>query len=151
MCRTCSSSSMSFVSICRATAVQSPPSSCSFRALLEEEEENSLIRVGQTGAQRGQGAQASPVAAAPAARRVTFKCAESSEPERPTGWVSIHNTHWSTNTQERGCWQNKGDDFCSVLLFSTWWRYWGVFIELLLGFFKSAAIYTRYTLTISLY
>ncbi|XP_027142993.1 inhibitor of Bruton tyrosine kinase [Larimichthys crocea] len=70
-----------------ATAVQSPPSSCSFRALLEEEE-NRLIRVGQTGAQRGQGAQVSPVTATPATRRVTFKCSESSEPERPTGpWV----------------------------------------------------------------
>ncbi|XP_059195458.1 inhibitor of Bruton tyrosine kinase [Centropristis striata] len=67
-----------------ATAVQSPPSSCSFRALLEEEESR-LIRVGQTGAQRVQGAQVSPVTAT---RRVTFKCAESSEPERPTGpWV----------------------------------------------------------------
>ncbi|XP_031730357.1 inhibitor of Bruton tyrosine kinase [Anarrhichthys ocellatus] len=70
-----------------ATAVQSPPSSCSFRALLEEEE-NHLIRAGQTGAQRGPGAQVSPVTATSAARRVTFKCADSSEPERPTGpWV----------------------------------------------------------------
>ncbi|XP_033496610.2 inhibitor of Bruton tyrosine kinase [Epinephelus lanceolatus] len=70
-----------------ATAVQSPPSSCSFRALLEEEE-NRLIKAGQTGAQRGQVAQVSPVTPTPAARRVTFKCAESSEPERPTGpWV----------------------------------------------------------------
>ncbi|XP_074510804.1 inhibitor of Bruton tyrosine kinase [Sebastes fasciatus] len=63
-----------------ATAVQSPTSSCSFRALLEEEE-NRLT-------QRGQGPPLSPVTATPAARRVTFKCAESSEPERPTGpWV----------------------------------------------------------------
>uniref|UniRef100_A0A8C4E2N5 Inhibitor of Bruton agammaglobulinemia tyrosine kinase n=1 Tax=Dicentrarchus labrax TaxID=13489 RepID=A0A8C4E2N5_DICLA len=70
-----------------ATAVQSPPSSCSFRALLEEEK-NRLIGVGQTGVQRGQGAQGSPVTATPATRRVTFKCAERSEPERPTGpWV----------------------------------------------------------------
>ncbi|XP_075952524.1 inhibitor of Bruton tyrosine kinase [Anarhichas minor] len=70
-----------------ATAVQSPPSSCSFRALLEEEE-NRLIRAGQTGAQRGPGALVSPVTATSAARRVTFKCADSSEPERPTGpWV----------------------------------------------------------------
>ncbi|XP_018538526.1 inhibitor of Bruton tyrosine kinase [Lates calcarifer] len=70
-----------------ATAVQSPPSSCSFRALLEEEE-NRLIRLGQTGTQRGQGAQGSPVTPTPAARRVTFKCTESSEPERHTGpWV----------------------------------------------------------------
>uniref|UniRef100_A0A3Q1FAY9 Inhibitor of Bruton agammaglobulinemia tyrosine kinase n=1 Tax=Acanthochromis polyacanthus TaxID=80966 RepID=A0A3Q1FAY9_9TELE len=70
-----------------ATAVHSPPSSCSFRALLEEEE-NRLIRVGQAGSQRGQGALGSPVTVTPAARRVTFKCAESSEPERPTGpWV----------------------------------------------------------------
>ncbi|KAM6935398.1 inhibitor of Bruton tyrosine kinase isoform 1-T1 [Lycodopsis pacificus] len=72
-----------------ATAVQSPPSSCSFRALLEEEEEeNRLIRAGQTGAQRGPGAQVSPVTTTSAARRVTFKCADSSEPEQPTGpWV----------------------------------------------------------------
>ncbi|KAG7240618.1 hypothetical protein INR49_026673 [Caranx melampygus] len=70
-----------------ATAVQSPPSSCSFRALLEEEE-NRLIRVGQSGTQRGQAAQGSPVTTTPAARRVTFKCAESSEPEKQTGpWV----------------------------------------------------------------
>lgn len=70
-----------------ATAVQSPPSSCSFRALLEEEE-NRLIRLGQTGAQRSQSAQGSPVSATPTSRRVTFKCADSSEPERPTGpWV----------------------------------------------------------------
>ncbi|KAM7420261.1 hypothetical protein PAMA_014796 [Pampus argenteus] len=70
-----------------ATAVHSPPSSCSFRALLEEEE-NRLIRLGQTGAQRGQSTQGCPVSAAPSSRRVTFKCVESSEPERPTGpWV----------------------------------------------------------------
>ncbi|XP_076592864.1 inhibitor of Bruton tyrosine kinase [Chaetodon auriga] len=68
-----------------ATAVQSPPSSSSFRALLEEEEKR-LIRVGQAGVQRGQSVQGSPVT--PAARRVTFKCGEGSEPERPTGpWV----------------------------------------------------------------
>lgn len=76
--------SVPFISVCRATAVQSPPSSCSFRALLEEEE-NRLIRVGQSGAQRGQAAQGSPVTATPAARRVTFKCSESSEPEKQTG------------------------------------------------------------------
>ncbi|XP_068586194.1 inhibitor of Bruton tyrosine kinase [Cebidichthys violaceus] len=77
-----------------ATAVQSPPSSCSFRALLEEqqqeeeEEENRLIRAGQTGAQRGPGVQVSLVTATSATKRVTFKCADSSEPERPTGpWV----------------------------------------------------------------
>lgn len=73
-----------------ATAVQSPPSSCSFRALLEEEESR-LSGLVQTGVQRGQSVQGPPVTAtpaAPAARRVTFKCAESSEPERPTGpWV----------------------------------------------------------------
>ncbi|KAM4580467.1 inhibitor of Bruton tyrosine kinase [Odontesthes bonariensis] len=70
-----------------ATPVQSPPSSCSFRALLEEEEER-LTSLGQTGTQRVQSALGSPVSAAPAARRVTFKCAENSEQERPTGpWV----------------------------------------------------------------
>ncbi|XP_072250913.1 inhibitor of Bruton tyrosine kinase isoform X2 [Leuresthes tenuis] len=70
-----------------ATPVQSPPSSCSFRALLEEEE-NRLTSLGQTGTQRVQSSLGSPVSAAPAARRVTFKCAENSEQERPTGpWV----------------------------------------------------------------
>ncbi|XP_061572215.1 inhibitor of Bruton tyrosine kinase [Cololabis saira] len=70
-----------------ATAVQSPPSSCSFRAVLEEEEER-LIQAGQTGAQRGQSSLGSPVSPAPAAKKVTFKCGESSEPERPSGpWV----------------------------------------------------------------
>lgn len=70
-----------------ATAVQSPPSTCSFRALLEEEE-NRLIRVTQTGVQSRPGAQMFPVTATPAVRRVTFKCAETCEPERPTGpWV----------------------------------------------------------------
>ncbi|XP_020489529.1 inhibitor of Bruton tyrosine kinase [Labrus bergylta] len=70
-----------------ATLVQSPPSSSSFRALLEEEEK-CLIKVGQSGAQRVPGTQGSPSTPASAARRVTFKCAEGSEPERPTGpWV----------------------------------------------------------------
>ncbi|KAM9723342.1 inhibitor of Bruton tyrosine kinase [Menidia menidia] len=70
-----------------ATSVQSPPSSCSFRALLEEEESR-LTSLGQAGVQRGQSGLGSPVSAAPAARRVTFKRAESSEQERPTGpWV----------------------------------------------------------------
>ncbi|XP_010788672.1 inhibitor of Bruton tyrosine kinase-like isoform X2 [Notothenia coriiceps] len=59
-----------------ATAAQSPPSLCSFRALLEEEQ-NRLVRVGQTGAKGGQGAPVSPIspvtAAPPATRRVTFK------------------------------------------------------------------------------
>ncbi|XP_068180155.1 inhibitor of Bruton tyrosine kinase [Antennarius striatus] len=62
-----------------ATAVQSPPSSCSFRALLEEEE-NRLIGAGQTGLQRAKSAHVTPP---PATKRVTF-----SEPEKPTGpWV----------------------------------------------------------------
>ncbi|KAM3615134.1 uncharacterized protein V6R79_023915 [Siganus canaliculatus] len=73
-----------------ATAAQTPPSPCSFRALLEEEE-NRLFGVGQAGGQRGRSTLGSPATAAaapPASRRVTFKCAESSEPERPTGpWV----------------------------------------------------------------
>ncbi|XP_074539760.1 inhibitor of Bruton tyrosine kinase isoform X2 [Halichoeres trimaculatus] len=70
-----------------ATLVQSPPSTCSFRALLEEEEKR-LIRAGQSGAPRGQGTQGSPLTPSPAARKVTFKRAESKEPERPTGpWV----------------------------------------------------------------
>ncbi|XP_058601857.1 inhibitor of Bruton tyrosine kinase isoform X2 [Onychostoma macrolepis] len=68
-----------------STAVQSPPSSCSFRDLLVEEE------------RRGKPSPVSPVtakspAAAPGppicAKRVTFKCAESSDPEKPAGpWV----------------------------------------------------------------
>lgn len=63
-----------------ATAVQSPPSSCSFRALLEEEEKR-LTRLGQTGV------PASPVTVS-APKRVTFKCADSSEPDKPAGpWV----------------------------------------------------------------
>ncbi|CAN9514113.1 unnamed protein product [Ophioblennius macclurei] len=70
-----------------AIAVQSPTSSCSFRALLEEEE-NRLIRVGQPGTPRAQPAVGSPVAATPPTRKVTFKCAESGEPEKPAGpWL----------------------------------------------------------------
>ncbi|KAL6108805.1 ibtk [Pungitius sinensis] len=70
-----------------ATAVQSPTSSCSFRALLKEEE-NCMIMAAKTGAQSGQSALAAPVSVTCATRKVTFKCAESSEPERPTGpWV----------------------------------------------------------------
>uniref|UniRef100_A0A1A7WGB9 Inhibitor of Bruton agammaglobulinemia tyrosine kinase n=1 Tax=Iconisemion striatum TaxID=60296 RepID=A0A1A7WGB9_9TELE len=70
-----------------ATAVQSSPSLCSFRALLEEEE-SCLTRGGQTGTQRSQSALGPPVSATPAARRVTLKSTESSEPERPAGpWV----------------------------------------------------------------
>lgn len=72
---------------CRAAPIQSPPVSCSFRALLEEEE-NHLIRVGQVGLQRGRISQGSPATPAPSARKVTFKCEEGSEPERPTGCVS---------------------------------------------------------------
>uniref|UniRef100_A0A3P8VHU0 Inhibitor of Bruton tyrosine kinase n=1 Tax=Cynoglossus semilaevis TaxID=244447 RepID=A0A3P8VHU0_CYNSE len=69
-----------------ALAVQSPPSSCSFRALLEEEK--CLIRLGQTGTQRSHGPPASPVTpTVSAARRVTFKC-ESNQTEKVTGpWV----------------------------------------------------------------
>uniref|UniRef100_A0A665VK97 BTB domain-containing protein n=1 Tax=Echeneis naucrates TaxID=173247 RepID=A0A665VK97_ECHNA len=70
-----------------ATAVQSPPSSCSFRALLEEEE-NRLIGARHTGTQRSYSALGSPVTPTGAARRVTFKCAENSEPEKQIGpWV----------------------------------------------------------------
>lgn len=99
----------------RATAVQSPPTSCSFRALLEEEE-NRLIRAGQTGVQRSRSTQGSPIAVAPASRRVTFKCNESSEPERPSGWV--------TGT---GC-HNRADLLRAILLFSTRWRCWHAFM-----------------------
>ncbi|CAF96255.1 unnamed protein product [Tetraodon nigroviridis] len=69
-----------------AAPIQSPPVSCSFRALLEEEEEeNHSIKAGQAGLQRGRISSATP---APPARKVTFKCEEGSEPERPTGpWV----------------------------------------------------------------
>uniref|UniRef100_A0A667XXU6 Inhibitor of Bruton tyrosine kinase n=1 Tax=Myripristis murdjan TaxID=586833 RepID=A0A667XXU6_9TELE len=63
-----------------ATAVQSPPSSRSFRELLAEEE-SQLVRLGPT---------ATPVTATTTTttRRVTFKCAETSEPGRLAGpWV----------------------------------------------------------------
>ncbi|XP_013865164.1 inhibitor of Bruton tyrosine kinase isoform X2 [Austrofundulus limnaeus] len=81
-----------------ATAVQPSLPSCSFRALLKEEE-NRLIRVERAGAQRGQGVQEPPLSqrvscpaarrvSCPAARRVMFKDAESNEPERPAGpWL----------------------------------------------------------------
>ncbi|XP_026140557.1 inhibitor of Bruton tyrosine kinase isoform X4 [Carassius auratus] len=62
-----------------STAVQSPPSSCSFRDLLVEEE------------RRGKPSPVSPETArspATCAKRVSFKCAESSDPEKPAGpWV----------------------------------------------------------------
>ncbi|XP_055083589.1 inhibitor of Bruton tyrosine kinase [Periophthalmus magnuspinnatus] len=70
-----------------ATAVQSPPSSSSFRALLEEEEKR-LTRLGQAGAQRGQAGHISPVNTSSAPKRVTFKCADGNQTEKPTGpWV----------------------------------------------------------------
>lgn len=66
-------------------AVQSPPSSCSFRDLLVEEE-----RLGKP-SPVSPVTPRSPVAAAGAAicaKRVTFKCAESSDTEKPAGpWV----------------------------------------------------------------
>lgn len=66
-----------------ATAIQSPPSFRSFRELLAEEE-NRMVKVGAAG---GQAAQGSPLPAT-ASRRVTFKCAEPGEPEKPSGpWV----------------------------------------------------------------
>ncbi|XP_051722046.1 inhibitor of Bruton tyrosine kinase [Ctenopharyngodon idella] len=68
-----------------STAVQSPPSSCSFRDLLVEEE------------RRGKPSPVSPVKARSpvatagppiCAKRVTFKCAENSDPVKPAGpWV----------------------------------------------------------------
>ncbi|XP_053737434.1 inhibitor of Bruton tyrosine kinase isoform X2 [Synchiropus splendidus] len=67
-----------------ATAVQSPPSTCSFRALLEEENRlNTQQRV-----QRGQGgAQVSPTTVAPTSRRVAHKY-EESEQDKPIGpWL----------------------------------------------------------------
>ncbi|XP_011603638.2 inhibitor of Bruton tyrosine kinase isoform X4 [Takifugu rubripes] len=72
-----------------ATPIQSPPVSCSLRALLEEEEENHSIRAGQVGLQRGRNSQGTSAAPAPSTRKVvTFKCEEGSEPERPAGpWV----------------------------------------------------------------
>lgn len=73
---------------CRATPIQSPPVSCSFRALLEEEE-NHWFRAGQVGVQRGRNSQGTSAAPAPSTRKVvTFKCEEGSEPERPAGCVS---------------------------------------------------------------
>ncbi|XP_057690335.1 inhibitor of Bruton tyrosine kinase isoform X2 [Corythoichthys intestinalis] len=69
-----------------ATALQSPPSSFSFRELMKEEE-NLLIRAGQTGTQKSHIAQASPVSVKPVSRKVTFKCAEGSELEKPGPWM----------------------------------------------------------------
>ncbi|KAM8870686.1 inhibitor of Bruton tyrosine kinase [Spinachia spinachia] len=70
-----------------ATAVQSPTSSCSFRALLKEEE-NCMIMAAKTGAQRGHSALTAPVSATCPTKKVTFKGAESNDPERPAGpWV----------------------------------------------------------------
>lgn len=67
-----------------AVTIQSPPSSGSFRALLEEEEKR-LTRLGQAGVQRG---QTSPVPISSAPKRVSFKCAEGSETDKPAGpWV----------------------------------------------------------------
>uniref|UniRef100_A0A8C5E5B2 BTB domain-containing protein n=1 Tax=Gouania willdenowi TaxID=441366 RepID=A0A8C5E5B2_GOUWI len=70
-----------------ATSIHSPTSSCSFRALLQEEE-SSLIRARQTGVEKTPNPLGSPSTATAAAKRVTFKGAESSEPDKPTGpWV----------------------------------------------------------------
>ncbi|XP_037129472.1 inhibitor of Bruton tyrosine kinase isoform X1 [Syngnathus acus] len=69
-----------------ATSLQSQPSPCSFRALLEEEE-NILIRAGQPGTHRGQSTQAFPVSVTPVSRRVAFKSTDSSEVEKPGPWV----------------------------------------------------------------
>ncbi|XP_061919582.1 inhibitor of Bruton tyrosine kinase-like [Entelurus aequoreus] len=70
-----------------ATAIQSPSSSCSFRTLLEEEE-SQLIRAGQPGNQKVLGAQGSAVCVVPVSRKVTFRCDERSELEKPSGpWV----------------------------------------------------------------
>lgn len=109
------------VSICRATTAQTPPSSGSFRALLEEEE-NRLIRLGQTGVKRGRNTQGSPITLAPAARRVTFKCEESSESERPVGWVQP----WVNVF----C-HNANDCFCAVPPNSTGWSCCTSFVKLL--------------------
>uniref|UniRef100_A0A8C1LEF9 Inhibitor of Bruton agammaglobulinemia tyrosine kinase n=1 Tax=Cyprinus carpio TaxID=7962 RepID=A0A8C1LEF9_CYPCA len=68
-----------------STAVQSPPSSCSFRDLLVEEE-----RCGNPSPVSPVAAGSPAAAAGPliCAKRVTFKCAESSDPEKPAGpWV----------------------------------------------------------------
>ncbi|XP_077454563.1 inhibitor of Bruton tyrosine kinase isoform X2 [Stigmatopora argus] len=69
-----------------ALALQSSPSSCSFRELMKEEE-NLLTRVGQAGTPKIHRAQASPVTVTPVNRKVTFKCAEGIELEKPGPWM----------------------------------------------------------------
>lgn len=70
-----------------ATAVQSPPSCGSFRAVLEEEGKR-LARLGLAGAQGGQVTQISSVSTSSAPKRVTFKCADDKEADKPKGpWV----------------------------------------------------------------
>ncbi|XP_062847377.1 inhibitor of Bruton tyrosine kinase isoform X2 [Trichomycterus rosablanca] len=65
-----------------ASAVQSPPSSLSFRDLLMEEEKRDKS---STAAVMGAG---SPAGTAACARRVTFQCAETGSPGKPAGpWV----------------------------------------------------------------
>ncbi|XP_073702952.1 inhibitor of Bruton tyrosine kinase isoform X2 [Garra rufa] len=68
-----------------STAVQSPPSSCSFRDLLVEEERRGKPSPVSPVMARSPGAAAGlPICA----KRVTFKCGESSDPEKPAGpWV----------------------------------------------------------------
>lgn len=68
--------------VSRATAVQSPPALRSFRDVLEEEEKR--VRTPHA-APVAVGSPVSPGGPAPGAKRVTFKCAENSSPDKPAG------------------------------------------------------------------
>lgn len=65
--------------ILRATAVQSCPSSLSFRDLLTEEEQRDKT------AAMAAGSPASTTGTATCAKRVTFKCAEPGNAGKPAG------------------------------------------------------------------
>lgn len=114
--------------------MQSPPSARPFRELLAEEESR-LIGHSQTGAQRIQGGHGPPsvVTAAIAARKVTFKCAETSEPERPTGYVyqnarKVPCIYQHLHQLRQHTCLIKQISFnlvlLSVLPISTWWHCW---------------------------
>lgn len=75
------------VCILRATAVQSSPSSLSFRDLLMKEEQRDKS---SATAAMAAGSPASTVGMATCAKRVTFKCAEPVNAGKPAGWERQH-------------------------------------------------------------